>query len=268
MLLSKKTAVIYGAGGAIGSAVARAFAQEGANVFLTGRNLASVAAVANEISVAGGVAEAAQVDALDESAIEKHLNDTVEKTGGIDISFNAAGISGADVRDKHLQGTPLAMLSLESFSLPIVTYTQLHFLTARAAARQMVKKQSGVILMHTPEPARLGAPLMGGMAPAWAAMEALSRGLSAEFGSQGIRSICLRSTGLPETETIEIIFGIHAKVIGISQEQFQGMVEGMTHRRRSSTLKELTDAAVFAASDLSKGMTAAVINLTGGMISD
>lgn len=132
----------------------------------------------------------------------------------------------------------------------------------------MMTKQSSVILMHTPEPARLGAPLMGGMAPAWAAMEALSRGLSAEFGSQGVRSICLRSTGLPEIETIEIIFGIHARAIGISSEQFRGMVEGMTHRRRSSTLKDITDAAVFAASDLSRGMTGAVINLTGGLISD
>jgi NAD(P)-dependent dehydrogenase (short-subunit alcohol dehydrogenase family) len=158
LLLSRKTAVIYGAGGAIGGAVARAFAQEGASVFLTGRNLSSVAAVAEEISAAGGVAEAAQVDALDEKGVEKHLNGTVQRTGGIDITFNAAGISGADVRDKHLQGMPLAMLPLESFSLPIAIYTRLHFLTARAAARRMVKKQSGVILMHTPEPARAWAP--------------------------------------------------------------------------------------------------------------
>src|SRR5215469_8244342 len=129
MLLSEKTAVIYGAGGAIGSAVARAFAHEGANVFLTGRNLASVTAVANEISAAGGAAEAALVDALDEAAIEQHLEDTVKKTGRIDVSFNAAGISGAKVRDNNYQGVPLAMLSLESFYRPIATYTQINFLT-------------------------------------------------------------------------------------------------------------------------------------------
>lgn len=268
MLLSDKTAVIYGAGGAVGSAVARAFAQEGANVFLTGRNLAALTTVADEITVAGGVAEAALVDALDETAIEQHLEDTIRKTGRIDVSFNAAGISGADVRDNNLQGVPLAVLSLESFSRPITTYTQMNFLTARAAARRMAERRSGVILTHTPEPARFGAPLVGGMGPAWAAMESLSRGISAEFGSQGIRAICLRSTGLPETETIEVIFGIHAKAIGITSDQFRGMIEGMTHRRRSSTLKDLADAAVFAASDLSRGMTGAVINLTGGLISD
>jgi hypothetical protein len=49
-----------------------------------------------------------------------------------------------------------------------------YFLTARAAARHMVENRSGVILIHTPEPARLGAPLIGGMGPAWAAMEAFN----------------------------------------------------------------------------------------------
>jgi len=65
MLLENKIAVIYGAGGAVGSAVAKAFAREGAKVFLTGRNLKPVDAVASEIVVAGGRAESAKVDALD-----------------------------------------------------------------------------------------------------------------------------------------------------------------------------------------------------------
>jgi NAD(P)-dependent dehydrogenase (short-subunit alcohol dehydrogenase family) len=132
----------------------------------------------------------------------------------------------------------------------------------------MLKKRSGVILIHTPEPARLGAPLVGGMAPAWAAMEALSRDLSAEFAAQGVRTVCLRSTGLPETATIDVVFGLHAKAIGISREQFQAMLEGMSHIRRSTTLKEVAEAAVFAVSDLASSMTGAVVNLTGGRIAD
>src|SRR5205809_7766240 len=91
MLLQNKTAVIYAAGGAIGGAVARAFAREGARLFLTGRNLAKVDAVAKEIVAAGGLAETAQVDALDEKAVEEHLNTVVERAGGVDISFNAIG---------------------------------------------------------------------------------------------------------------------------------------------------------------------------------
>jgi NAD(P)-dependent dehydrogenase (short-subunit alcohol dehydrogenase family) len=269
MLLENKNAIIYGAGGAIGGAVARAFAREGARVFLTGRTLAGVEAVAREIIAAGGTAEAAEVDALDEQAVERHLDAVVEKAGGIDISFNAIGIPARDVAQQGLQGVPLAEMSVESFALPIATYTRTHFLTGRAAAKRMVaQKRAGVILMHTPEPARIGVPLIGGMGPAWAAMEAISRNFSAEFASYGVRTVCLRSTGLPETATIDVVFDLHARAMGITREQFQKMLEGMTHTRRSTTLSELTDAAVIMASDLARGMTGTVANLTGGMVSD
>jgi NAD(P)-dependent dehydrogenase (short-subunit alcohol dehydrogenase family) len=264
MLLKNKNAVIYGAGGAIGSAVARAFAREGARVFLTGHHLGPVEQVATGIAAEGGLAEAAQVDALDEEAVEKHASAVAKKAGSIDISFNAI----TPVPQPGTQGIPLAALSVDSFAAPITAYLRSHFLTARAAARRMVEKRSGVILMHTPEPARLGAPLVGGMGPAWAAMEAFNRNLSAEFASHGVRAVCLRSTGLPETHTIEVVFGLHAKAMGISREQFLAFVEGMTHRKRSSTLAEVANAAVFLASDMASGMTGTVANLTGGMIVD
>jgi NAD(P)-dependent dehydrogenase (short-subunit alcohol dehydrogenase family) len=202
MLLENKNAIIYGAGGAVGGAVARAFAAAGAKVFLTGRTLAALDALAEEISAAGGKAEAAQVDALDERAVEAHIAAVATKVGKIDVSFNAI----TPVPQPGIQGIPLSDLSVESFMAPITAYMRSQFLTARAAARRMVEKRSGVILMHTPEPARLGAPLVGGMGPAWAAMEAFNRNLSAEFGSHGVRAVCIRSTGLPETVTIDIVF--------------------------------------------------------------
>jgi NAD(P)-dependent dehydrogenase (short-subunit alcohol dehydrogenase family) len=201
-------------------------------MFLTGRTLASVAVTAKDIVAAGGVAEAAQVDALNERAVEEHIAAVVKKAGTIDISFNAI----TPIPQLGTQGIPIAQLSVESFTAPITAYMRSYFLTARAAARRMVEKRSGVILIHTPEPARLGAPLVGGMGPAWAAMEAFNRNLSAEFGAHGIRAVYLRSSGLPETHTIEVVFGLHAKAMGISQEQFLGFVESMTHRKRSSTL--------------------------------
>ena len=264
MLLKDKIAIIYGAGGAIGSAVARAFAREGARVFLTGRTLALVDAVARDIVAAGGAAEAAQVDALVERAVEEHVADVAKKAGKIDVSFNAI----TPVPQPGTQGIPIAELSVDSFTAPITAYMRSHFLTARAAARRMVAKRSGVLLMHTPEPARLGAPLIGGMGPAWAAMEAFNRNLSAEFAAYGIRTVCLRSTGLPETHTIEVVFGLHAKTMGIPPEQFLAFVENMTHRKRSSTLAEVANAAVFLASDNASGMTGTIANLTGGMIVD
>ena len=263
-LLRNKNAVIYGAGGAIGSAVARVFAREGARVFLTGRSLAKLDAVTQDIIAGGAAAEAAQVDALEEQAVEKHLGDVIEKAGRIDVSFNAIGLTP----QQGIQGIPLTELPVESFLLPITTYTRAHFVTARAAGRRMVEQRSGVIMMHTPEPARLGAPLVGGMGPAWAAMEGLSRSLSAEFGPHGVRAVCLRTTGIPETATIDVVFGLHAKAHGITREQFQSVLEGMTHRRRSTTLQELADVAVFIASDRANAMTGTVANLTGGIIVD
>ena len=262
MLLKDKNAIIYGAGGAIGGAVARAFAREGARVFLTGRNLATVDATAKDIIAAGGAAEAAQVDALDERAVDEHVAGVVEKAGHIDVSFNAIGL----IPQQGIQGIPLTELSVESFTLPITTYARAHFLTAKAAARCMVEQRSGVILMHTPEPARLGAPLVGGMGPAWAAMEGLCRSLSAECGPRGVRAVCLRTTGIPETGTIDVVFGLHAQAHGMTRDQFQSLMESMTHRRRSTTLLELANVAAFVASDQAAAMTGTVANLTGGIV--
>ena len=234
MLLKNKNAVIYGAAGAVGSAMARAFAREGAHVFLTGRNPARLKSLAAEIAAAGGAAEFAAVDALDEQAVELHLDAVVAQAGGLDVSFNAIGIP-----QPGIQGVPLTDLPVENFLLPVMTYARAHFLTARGAARRMVVRKAGVILMHTPEPARSGAPLIGGMGPAWAAMEALTRDLAAEYGAMGIRPVCLRSTGLPETGTITVVFGLHAKAIGLPREEFQAMMEGMSHHRRSTDRKSV-----------------------------
>ena len=264
MLLENKVAVIYGAGGAIGSTVARAFAREGASVFLTGRNLGKVDALAREIVAEGGKAESAKVDALQEDQIEEHLSSVANSAGRIDISFNAI----SPVPQPGVQGVPIAKLPVDSFTAPITAYLRSHFLTARAAARRMVEKGSGVILMHTPEPARLGAAHVGGMGPAWAAMEAFNRNLSAEFGPRGVRSVCIRSTGLPETHTIDVVFGLHADVMGITREQFQGFVESLTHTKRSTKVAEVANAAVWLASEQAPVITGTVLNLTGGLIVD
>ncbi|HEV2173926.1 MAG TPA: SDR family NAD(P)-dependent oxidoreductase, partial [Nitrospira sp.] len=208
-LLSQKHAVIYGAGGAIGGAVARAFAREGATVFLTGRNLKEAEGVADAIREASGSAFAAEVDALDEAAIEKHLGDVEASVGRIDISFNAVGIP-----DTEILGIPLAKIDAERFSLPITTYTMSYFLTARLAARRMLPNKSGVIMRVTALHSRTGLPLVGGYGPAQAAMEALTRDLSVELAPHGIRVVGLRPQGMPETGRIKESFGLYARASG------------------------------------------------------
>lgn len=255
--LTNKVAVIYGAGGEIGGAVARAFAREGARLFLTGRRLAPVEAIARDIVSAGGVAEAAAVDALDEQAIDKHLQSVTAKAGHIDISFNAMGTSPT-----QYLGASLVDLDLKQFSLPISSYTTSFFLTARLAARRMLPNKSGVIVTVTAPPARIGTP-NGGYGPSQAAKEALTRYLSAELAPQGIRVVCLRSYGMPETETIREIFEIRARKAGITWEQFTGYLADMTHPKRAMTLVEMANAAAFVASDKASAMMATV-NLSMG----
>src|SRR5262249_45010092 len=198
MLLNNKVAVIYGAAGAIGSAVARAFASEGAKLFLTGHKLAPVEVVAKDIVSAGGWAEAAEVDALDEQAIDEHLQYVTSKEGRVDVSFNAVGIP-----NEKIVGVSLVELDVEQFSLPIMSYATSYFLTARLAARRMVANKSGVIMTVTAVHSREGIPLVGGYGPAQAIKEALTRNLSAELAPHGIRVVGLRPNAMPETPTIK-----------------------------------------------------------------
>ncbi len=254
MLLKDKNAVIYGAGGHIGRAVARAFARDGAHVFLAGRTLAKLEAVAEEISVAGGAAEAAEVDALDQEAIEQHLAAIMEQAGRIDISFNAIWIRG------DLQGTPLMEMPCDNFTLPILTGVTTHFLTATAAARHMAPKRSGVILTLSSSAAGLSGRdrryhLTGGFSTACAAIEALSRSLAGELGPQGIRVVCLRPDAIPETWPADA-------------PEVRTYMENGTVLGRLPTLEEVANAAVFMASDRASAMTGTIANLTCGSIMD
>jgi len=262
--LKDKVAVIYG-NGAVGAAVAKAYAREGANVFLTGLTVSKLETIAYEIKSQGGTIETALVDALDEQAVEKHIQGVIKKAGKVDISFNAIGISAKDA-----QHTVLTDLSLENFSLPITIYTQSHFITAKAAATRMMKQGNGVIVMHTANISRMSAPFGGGRAPAWAAMESLCRSFSVECGVHGVRAVCLFSTAIPETPIIKKAFDelyyASAKASGMTREQFDSAVNSGTHRKQLTTLKELTDTAVFVASEEGSGITGTVINITAGMI--
>ena len=263
MLLKDKVAVIYGAGGAIGGAVARAFAAEGATLFLTGRRLAPVEAVARTVVAAGGSAEAAAVDALDEQAVATHLQSVIDQAGRVDISFNAVGIP-----DAGILGVPLTELEVERFSVPITSYATSYFLTARLAARHMIPNRSGVIMTVTSIPARTGTPLQGGYPPAMAAKEALTRDLSAELAPHGIRVVGLRPNGIPETGSLKEAFQARAKALGSTWEQWQELLAGRTHPRRLMTLAELANVAVFMASDQASGMTGTTVNLTMGSLDD
>ncbi len=258
MLLEDKNAVIYGGGGSIGGAVAREFAKEGANVFLAGRTLESLEAVAKDIKATGRSAEMAELDALDEHAVEEHAREVAEKAGSIDISLNL--ITRGDV-----QGIPLVEMTTEDFVRPITTGIITNLITARAAARRMVEQGSGVILALDSGSAN-GSPMMGSTGPADAATDTFIRNLAAEIGPQGVRAVGIWTAGLPETLTPETLAAVDSKFE--DEAAMRGLIENldqMRMTRRSPRLEEVAAAAAFLASDRAGAITGTFVNVTSGM---
>ncbi|MEO6548653.1 MAG: SDR family oxidoreductase [Ferruginibacter sp.] len=260
--LENKVAVIYG-NGTVGITVAKAFAKEGANVFLTGRNLSRLAAAAEEIKPNEGAIHTAIVDASNEEEVEAHLKKIVEECGKVDISFNAIGLP----QTGH-QGIALTELSIEGFLNPITIYSRAHFITAKQALKVMAKQKSGVVIMNTPSPSRVSVPYMGGMPSTWSSIEALSRSISAEYVPLGIRSVCILTSAMPDTHLIDEVYSLHARAHNIEYKQFHSLMEGKMHTKRLTSINDLANAAVFVASEEGKAITGTILNLTAGLVID
>ena len=258
MLLEHKNAVVYGGAGSVGRAVARAFAREGARVFLAGRTLAPLDEVASELAGAGAAVETAQVDALDERAVDEHADAVAERAGGIDVSFNATGRD-----DRH--GVPLLELSFEDFSRPIEVAMRTHFLTTRAAARHMTRQGSGVIMAITATTARLAIPEVGGTGVAFDAIESQCRQWACELGGRGVRVVWLQTTGLPEAvaDTGQA-FPAYGTGSAMTRPELIAWMQGRTQLNRLTTLADVGNVAAFVASDHAAAMTATAVNLTCG----
>jgi 3-oxoacyl-[acyl-carrier protein] reductase len=263
LLLENKNAVIYGGGGAIGGAAARAFAREGARVFLAGRTSAKLEAVAKKI---GDAAEIAVVDALDENAVREHADSVAAAAGRIDIALNVVGVM-------HVQGVPFEQLSLEDFMHPIDSFLRTNFITANATARHMTKQGSGVILTISTVGSRLVMPGFLGYGTTCSAVEAMSARLAAELGPSSVRVICLQPDAIPEAAAngsySREVFQPMAEQAGVSLEQMlEQAAEERTLLKRLPTLAQVADTAAFLASDRAAAITGAVTNLSCGSVTD
>ena len=253
MILQNKNAIIYGAGGSIGSAVAKAFADAGARVFLSGRNLNAVQKVADEILASGGSAAANQVDALDEKAINSHIDRVLRKAGTVDISFNAIDL-------QVVQNIPLVDIKADDFVRPVTIAMQTQFLTATAAAKIMMKQRSGVILSLTATPGGIGYPFTGGFAPACCAIESFSRNLASELGVYGVRVVNIRSAGSPNSRVFK-------EAIDSDPEGMAPIIQKMeqdTMLKKLPLMQDIANVAVFLSSDMAGKITGVTIDLTCG----
>ena len=253
MILQNKNAVIYGAGGSLGGAVAKAFAKAGARVFLTGHRIESIQKVADEIIGAGGKAEVAIVDGYDESAVATHLEKVRQQAGSVDITYN-----GVDI--PVIQNIPLTEIAIDDYVRPVMLPTRTRFLTAKAAAKIMMEQRSGVILSITATPGGIGYPYTGGFAAACAAVESLSRNLASELGPYGIRVVNIRSGGSPDSA-----------VFRNAIEQFPDMMENVLGGMKEDTMlkklppmADIANTAVFLTSDLAASITGVTVDVTSG----
>jgi 3-oxoacyl-[acyl-carrier protein] reductase len=256
MLLEDRTAIVYGGGGAIGAAVARGFAREGARVYLAGRNMAALDAAARSIRTAGGVAEPAVVDALDSAAVEAHAAAVARQSGGIDIVFNA-------ISNDDLQGIPLVDMDYDDFILPITKSVTAHYNVSTVAGRHMLTRGRGVILAMGG--GREAIANLGGAHVAWAALAGLCRQLAAELGPKGIRVAWLLSPGSPDPSTAD---GNRRAEPGAPDVPPIDPFASATLLKRRPTYDDVANVAVFLASDWAATMTATEVNITGGAVVD
>lgn len=256
MLLENKNAVIYGVGESLGGGVARAFAEAGANTFLTARHRENAEKVAREIRAAGGAADVDEVDALNEQAVDEHMLGVAKTAGTVDISFNLINI-----QDK--QSTPLVDMEAEDFVRPVRTAMLTQFLTGRAAGKVMAKQKSGVILSLTATPAVVGYALVGGFGPACSAIEAFSRNLATELGPRGVRVVNLRSAGSPDSRPFR-------EALDQGGDEVQDFMDGLradTMLKELPMMKDIANAAVFLASDLADKITGVTVDISAGTTS-
>jgi 3-oxoacyl-[acyl-carrier protein] reductase len=263
-LLKGKHAVVFGAGGSIGAAVAKAFAAEGAEVFLAGRTKSKVEQVASQIVAAGGRSHAAAIDTLDDSAVNQYIEGIVRQVGKIDIVIDLTGPAAKE----YGNGTNAVDLPVEEFMVPLQVMMKSRFITARSAARHLVKQNTGVIIFVTGSPARPHVPGATAIGAAFAAMENLTANLAFELSPSGVRVVCVRTVANIDSRSIRDTAEIAAGQLHITKEQVLEKIAQGNWLRVAATVQDTANAAVLIASDRARMLTGTVVNASAGAALD
>lgn len=263
-LLQDKTAVIFGANGSIGAAVAREFAAEGARVFLAGRTRASLETVAKQITANGGEARTAVIDVLDDAGVNQFLDGVVKQTGKLDIVLDAAG----PLAKLYGNGKLAVELPIEEFMVPLTTMVRSRFITARAATRHMIRQHSGVIIFVTGSPARPHVPGATAIGAAFGAMENLAANLAFEVSPSGVRVVCIRTLANIDSRSIQDTMDVLARQLGITKDQALAQIAQSNFLKVAATVADTANAAVLIASDRARMLTGTVVNATAGAALD
>ena len=242
MKLMGKAALVTGAGGGLGGAIAKRFAAEGASVLCTDRDLAKAEFTVTKITKDGGTASAFAANVSEASDCEAQVDETIQRYGHIDIAVNNAGIA--------LHRLALET-SLEDWQRVLGINLTGSFLTAKAAARHMVAQNSGRIIQIGSISGQRGN--MGGIAYCASkdAVMHVCKVMAVELSSMGVMVNAI-APGPIET-------GISAHGPTRKQGYLDRIPVG-----RYGTVGAVANAALFLASDECEWITGHILNVDGG----
>jgi 3-oxoacyl-[acyl-carrier protein] reductase len=240
--LTGQTALITGASGGIGGAIARALHDQGAAVALAGTRAAALSDLAGEL---GERAHPLTADLADPEAADRLLRDAEAALGHVDILVNNAGIT----RD-----TLVLRMKDEDWQAVLDVNLTAAFRLARAALRGMVRRRHGRIISITSVVGVTGNPGQANYAAAKAAMVGMAKSIAAEVATRGITVNCI-SPGMIATAMTE----------RLTDEQ-RARMAALIPMGRFGAASDIAAAAVYLASAEAAYVTGQTLHVNGGMV--
>ncbi|HEX5866312.1 MAG TPA: SDR family oxidoreductase [Beijerinckiaceae bacterium] len=246
--LMNKTAIVTGASSGIGSATAKLFAREGANVVVTARRSEDLNRLVAEIEGAGGRAIAVAGDIRDEALARSLVETALERFGALDIAFNNAGTNG--------EMGPTPDVSLAGWDETLATNLTAAFLGAKYQIPAMIRRGAGsVIFTSSFVGYTAGMPGVAAYAASKPGLIGLTQALAVEFGPKGIRVNALLPGGT-DTPLAEA---------WVKTPEALAFVEGLHALKRRAHPDEIARSALYLASDASSFTTGTALLADGGV---
>lgn len=263
--LEGKVAIVTGGASGIGKAVVQEMAEQGMHVVVCDVNPAGHE-VLNELCGGPENHMFVQTDVINAQSVENMVQKTVETYGKVDVLVNNAGINLPRLLVDPMDPKGKYELKEKEFDLMVAINQKGAFLCAQAAAREMIKRNSGVIINMSSESGLEGSEGQSCYAATKAALYSLTRSWAKELGKYGIRVVALAPGILEKTALrTEAYEEALAYTRGITVEQLRKSYEKVSiPLGRVGTLREVADLVCFLASDRASYIHGVTYNITGG----
>jgi NAD(P)-dependent dehydrogenase (short-subunit alcohol dehydrogenase family) len=253
--LKDKIAVVTGSTRGIGEGIARLFAEEGAEVVVSGRREEAGETVAREIRRAGGQARFARMDLEREESVQTFFADVEERHGRLDVLINNA--APTELHGWGKTDDSIDRLSLETWRRLATAGPDGFFLACRYGIPLLLKSGNAAIVNISTAASKRGFAGMDGYTALKGAVNALSRSMAVTYAASGIRS-----------NTI-IVGGIDTPGLkGLANQEWLKIAANANPMKRLGTPTDIAFACVYLASDESRFVTGSEITIDGGMLAE